>query len=773
MALVDARPPPTVTPSPDGSAILLGSQPALPTLAAVARPFAPLAGIRVDTERGSRRRLRTLDGLAVLDTTSGREITIASPGSAEIASGAWAPDGNSVAYLVLERDGVTLWTAQRDGSDAQARTRVLDLLAPAFRPRPGNAGWVVIVPQADAPPPAAPAVPSGPVIVDARGEQAQNRTWQDLLRSAHDEDRFEHYATGRVALLGPSGAAEPIGAPGIFDDVQPSPDGAYLLVERVRRPFSYAVPVERFARTLEVWNLRGEVIATLDDQEAAETIPIEGVRVGPRMVTWSPTDPSTLIWVAAGDGGDPRAPAEVRDRIFSLAAPFTAAPTERAALGERITSVDMLGDGARALVTEYDRDRRWVTTWIIDLRGGPAPRKLFDRSARDDYADPGRPVHTMLPTGHRAVLVDEGTIFLAGEGATPEGDRPFVDRLDLATGGAERLLRSPAGAHVELVALAGSAGARRLVVRRESPSEPPNLHVVSGDRWQPLTTWPDPYPQLRDVTRKLLKYRRDDGVELSGTLYLPAGARPGSKLPLVIWAYPLEYVDKDTAGQVRAAPNRYVRPAPSSMLPLLLRGFAVLDDAAMPVVGHPETMNDTLLDQLSSAARAAIDAAAQDDLIDRERVAIGGHSYGAFMTANLLAHTDLFRAGIARSGAYNRTLTPFGYQSERRTLWQAPATYAAVSPLQTADRIDEPILLVHGELDDNPGTFSLQSERLFQAIRGNGGTARLLVLPKEAHGYVARESVLHLLAEEIEWLEQYVVPHDRERRAARPSARGG
>lgn len=126
------------------------------------------------------------------------------------------------------------------------------------------------------------------------------------------------------------------------------------------------------------------------------------------------------------------------------------------------------------------------------------------------------------------------------------------------------------------------------------------------------------------------------------------------------------------------------------------------------------------------------------------------------MTANLLAHSDLFRAGIARSGAYNRTLTPFGFQSERRTFWEAPEMYAKVSPFWYADKIKEPILLIHGEADNNQGTFPIQSERMFAAIRGNGGTARLVMLPLEAHGYAAKESTEHTLFEMVQWFDKWV-----------------
>jgi len=766
VALVDMRPMPGTIVAPDGSEVMLVHQPAMPGIAEVARPFARLAGMRIDEGRAAQRRVRAYDGISRIATADGSERWIAKVGSGAFADASWSPDGSTIAYLELQGDRVALWTAARGAPGVLRVASVLDVLAPAYRWGTGGRMFVVLPGVDDRPraAPSRPPTPSGPVVEDARGEKAQNRTWQDLLASAYDEALFEHYATGRVAVLDPEGEPRAIGAPGMFASIAPSPDGTLLLVERIRRPFSYQVPWERFARTVEVWDMDGRVVATIDDQGPAEAIPIEGVRTGPRDVQWLVGEPATLVWAEALDDGDPRKRVDHRDRLLVQPAPFGDPPVERWRATHRVASIDVLEDGPRALVTEYDRDRRWATTWLVGLReGASTPGKLFDRSVRDAYRSPGKPLHRVLPSGLAAVRVDDGAIHLVGEGATPQGDRPFIDRFELATTTKTRLLQSPTDAHVEFVGFAGAPKDGAVIVRREAPLEPPNLHVVAGERWRAITSFVDPTPELRTVEKRLLKYRRRDGVELSGTLYLPTNVPKGRKLPLFVWAYPLEYNDKDTAGQVRAAPNRFVRFGGLSPLPLVTQGWAVLDDAAMPVIGHPETMNETLLEQLELAAEAAITAAAEAAPIDRERVAVGGHSYGAFMTANLLAHTDLFKAGIARSGAYNRTLTPFGYQSERRTLWEAPETYVRVSPLVHAEKIREPLLLVHGEVDDNSGTFPMQSQRLFHALKGNGGTARLVILPGEAHGYVARESVMHLLAEEIEWLKVHV-----EQAGARP-----
>ncbi|HET6585833.1 MAG TPA: prolyl oligopeptidase family serine peptidase, partial [Nannocystaceae bacterium] len=712
VALVDARPTPGASVAPDGASVLLMHHPAMPGIVEVARPFARLAGMRVDEGRAARRRVRSLDGLSIVATADGAELWIERQGAGELADASWSPDGTTIAWLRLADDHVELWSSERGRAPVRLVPRVLDVLAPAYR-WGGDGKMFVLLPGIDdapRPAPTRPRAPSGPIVEDARGETAQNRTWQDLLTDPIDEALFEHYATGRVAVVERDGTTRTIGAPGMFASIEPSPDGRFLLVETIERPFSYQVPWERFARAVEIWDRDGTVVATIDRQGPAEAIPIDGVRTGPRDVQWIPSEPATLAWSEALDGGDPKAKAEHRDRVLVQPAPFRAEPVGRWRATHRVVRFDPLEDGARALVTEYDRDRRWSTTWLVGLdEPAAAPTKLFDRSVRDAYADPGRPIHRVQSSGLRAVRVQDGAIWLAGEGATPEGDRPFLDRFELASATKTRLMQSPDDAHVEFLGFVGAPASGTLVVRREAPFEVPNVHVVTGDSWRAITRFVDPQPELRRATKKLLKYRRADGVELSATLYLPPVLPEDRKLPLLLWAYPLEYNDKDTAGQVRAAPNRFVRFSGMSPLPLVTQGWAVLDETAMPVIGHPETMNDTLLQQLEMAAAAAIDAAAAAAPIDRDRVAVGGHSYGAFMTANLLAHTDLFRAGIARSGAYNRTLTPFGFQGEDRTYWQARDLYERMSPFMFADQIKTPILLIHGMADNNTGTYPVQS----------------------------------------------------------------
>jgi dipeptidyl aminopeptidase/acylaminoacyl peptidase len=601
-------------------------------------------------------------------------------------------------------------------------------------------------------------VPPGPIVQECSANAAPVRTFQDLLQNPHDEALLEYYATAQLAVVdADSGAVTPLGRPGIFADVDPSPDGKLILVERVCRPFSYLFPVSSFPQEVEVWDRGGTVIRSLASLPLQDRVPIEGVPTGPRNVHWRPTAPATLVWAEALDDGDPRKKVPNRDRIMALDVRADAEPSEVLRVEHRFAGLSWSERREVALVRDFDRDRRWARTYSLDFADPASIRLIWDRSVQDRYGDPGVPLQRALPNGKRVIWQHGDSIFLVGAGASPQGDRPFLDRFDLKSLESKRLFRCGECEYEAPVALMADDG-RDFLTRHETPTEPPNVYLRRAGTTdkRPLTDFTDPTPQIRGISKRLVTYKRADGVPLSFTLYLPPNHKPGERLPTVVWAYPLEYNTADTAGQVTGSPYRFTTLAGPSHLFFLLQGYAVLDGATMPVVGDPETANNTFLDQVVSSAKAAIDAAADLGVTDPNRVGIGGHSYGAFMAANLLAHSDLFKAGIARSGAYNRSLTPFGFQSERRTLWEASEVYSKLSPFLFAHKITQPLLLIHGSADNNPGTFPMQSERMYQAVRGNGGTVRLVLLPYESHGYVARESIEHTLYEMLRWFEKHV-----------------
>jgi dipeptidyl aminopeptidase/acylaminoacyl peptidase len=777
--MMDAPPTPVAVVSPDRTAMLLVDYELYPPISLLARPFLRLGGQRIDPRRGSIQRTLRFTAITIVSILDGAHTPVALPEGSSVGVPVWSPDGRRIAFTRDLDDGVELWVA--DAATAAARVlpgiRVNDVLTPSFVVEPNGAfrgdgpsapfTWLsdsrtllvrAVLPGRGSAPEPDP-TPSGPRIEETAGKKSQTATFQDLLASEEDERLFEHFATAQLTRLDTdTGAATFLGEPSMLTTVRPSPDGNYLLIARLKRPFSYRVPYGYFARTVEVWSVDGARVATIADLPVSDEVPRQGVPLGPRGVTWQQKRPATLLWVEALDQGDPTVKAPHREQVSTLSAPFTAPPHHLFKLRQRFAGWDWTDRTDEVFVSEYDRDRRWATTYAIDLASPvESERVLFDLSVNDAYNDPGNPVYQWKPNGERTMAQDGNAVYLAGRGASDQGDHPFLDRMDLETRGTERLFQSAPEAYEIFVSFVAD---RRdeAVIRHETPSQPPNFVVVNlttGAR-RALTSFTDPFPDVTGMQKRLLRYTRADGVPLSGTLYLPKGWSPEhGPLPLLIWAYPMDYSDPATAGQVRGSEYTFTRLAGASPLWFVTQGYAVLNDATMPVVGDPETMNDTFVEQIVDSAKAAIDTLAGMGVADPSRVVVSGHSYGAFMTANLLAHSDLFAAGIARSGAYNRTLTPFGFQTERRSYWEAPEIYHRVSPFMYAHRITRPLLLIHGGADNNSGTFTIQSERLFQALQGNGGTARLVILPHESHGYRARESIMHDIAEMLEWADRW------------------
>ncbi len=787
--ILDAPPTPSVIVGPTRDVVVFVEQRSMPPIAHLARPMHRLAGFRIDPRNSGPWRAPEIAALTVARLEGGepvsgagdggqarsdagrpasagpapgegnRDIRVRAPRGTTLGWPRFSPDGSHLSYAVLRDTGIELW--------------VVDLAAGQPRPLTSaslNATWgepcewladssgvlCRFRRSARGAPPSPPPEPAGPNVQEHAGGLSPVRTYQDLLGDAHDEALFEYHFTSRIETVAlATGSRTAVGTPGLYARVSGAPDSRHLVVERLERPFSWLLPANRFARSVEVWTREGDAVVVAQ-QPLADSVPIGGVATGPRGHRWNPTAPATLVWSEAQDGGDPRVEAPHRDHLFALDAPFDGAPRELARTEHRFSDIAWTRDGT-ALITETDRPTRWTRTSLL-YPGGGDTRRLFDRSAEDAYGDPGTPLRR--PGGGKAsavILQDDDAIYLAGAGASPAGDRPFLDRLDLRTLETERLFHTVPGSYETVVAVLAADGGS-LLTRRESRTEPPNyvvLDTASGAR-HALTDYQDPAPILRHIDKRLITYTRDDGVVLSATLYLPPGHRDGDRPPMLVWAYPREYTNPAAASQVRGSPHRFTTLRGASHLLLLTRGYAILDGPTMPIIGEGHTANDTYVEQLVASAAAAVDTVVAIGVADRDRIAIGGHSYGAFMTANLLAHSDLFQAGIARSGAYNRTLTPFGFQNERRTFWEARDIYAAMSPFFHAEKVNEPILLTHGEIDNNSGTFPVQSERFYHALKGHGATVRYVTLPHESHGYAARESVLHVVAEMLRWCEQYL-----------------
>jgi dipeptidyl aminopeptidase/acylaminoacyl peptidase len=769
----DAQPLPQAILSPSKQLLALQYRHPYPTIAELAQPILRLAGARVNPRNNGPQRAAEIYAITLKKISDGTETKVTLPPGANISNVHFSPDGAQLSFINRKDDRLELWIADAATGKSRLVSGTDRLNATTGDP----CDWLhdnktlvcEFVPVGRGPAPAEPTVPTGPNVQENMGKAAPAATYEDMIKTAHDEALFEYYFTSQLASIdATSGKKTLIGRPAIFDNVTPSPSGDFILVTKIKRPFSHLIPMNGFPQDIEVWSRAGQLAKKIADVPSREGVSLTGVQTGPRGIHWRPDQPATVLWVEALDKGDLRNKVPFRDKVMMLSAPFSGEPAEFAKTEWRYANISFTEKGA-ALLTETDRASRHVRTWVIASQ----PRQLWDRKQDAAYENPGAPVIRRDGGaggfgggggggfggggGAGAIMQNGDFIFLTGPGSSPEGDRPFIDRLNLKTFETTRLFRSDAKAYESVVAPLDEEG-KTILTRYETPNDPPNYYIrdLTANTRKAVTDFKDPQPQLRGVTHQFVTYQRKDGVKLSATLYLPPGYKQGTRLPVIMWAYPREFGDADSASQITGSPNRFTTVTGYSHLFLLMSGYAVFDNPTMPIIGPGETANDTYVDQLVSDAQAAIDKVVDMGVGDRDRIGVGGHSYGAFMTANLLAHSRLFRAGFAESGAYNRSLTPFGFQSERRTFWEVPDLYSKMSPFWYANQVKDPILLMHGEADDNSGTFPIQSERFYMALKGHGATVRYITLPFEAHGYAGRETLLDILAERINWFDKYV-----------------
>jgi dipeptidyl aminopeptidase/acylaminoacyl peptidase len=782
--VLHAPSPPQPYVSPPGTAILLVSWIDYPSITQVAEPFLRLAGVRVEPR--TRRKHDTPGGygvaqcarsFALVDVASSRETPVALPAGGCADGIAWSADGKRFAFRNTSRDAVELWT----GDAATGATRRLG--DARLNPMLGSSlTWmadqntllVKLVPEHAGPAPAPAIAGDGPSIQETDGESGESSTYEtrDTLANKHDEELFEYYATSQLALVdATTGAITRIGKPAVLTEIDDAPDGDHILVSSIRKPYSYVTTYDRFAHDVEVWDHSGRVTRVLAKLPVADRVPIHGVPTGPRDFAWRPTEPATLVWAEALDGGDWNVKVPARDKVMMQRAPFTSPPAEIVRTEQRYLRFEWGEQRSVGLLRELDSNRHWQRTFLIDVDDAkPTLRLIWDLSTDERYRNPGEPVVRVLPNGQHVVRQDGDALYLHGRGASTEGDRPFLDRFDLKTRKSERLFRSDRTAFEDFLSFT-DATSRVFLTWHQSPADPPNAVLrtlggaVSGAAVQTgepqiastsraVTHLPDPTPAVRAIKKRLVKYKRKDGMELSFTLYTPPGYQEGTRLPAILYAYPLDYASAATAGQITGSEQMFTQLRNYRLL--LMSGYAIIDNAAFPIVGDPKKAYDSYLEQLVDDARAAVDKAVELGVVDRDRIGVTGHSHGALMTANLIAHTELFRAGVATSGSYNKTLTPFGFQNERRSVWKGQGVYLKVSPFFFADKIKLPLLLMHGMDDANPGTTPIQSVKLFEAIRGNGGTTRLVMLPHEPHWYAAMESNEQLAYEEVRWFDKYV-----------------
>ncbi|MEQ8363396.1 MAG: prolyl oligopeptidase family serine peptidase [Cyclobacteriaceae bacterium] len=762
--LLEAPLTPFVTFSPDNHWMVLFDRSDYPSIEELSRPELRIAGLRINPENFGRSRGAYLIGLKMksLDDKKDYEITNL-PSPLLISDYHFSPDSKKLAFLQNYNDRIELWMVDMDAKKASKITerKINNVFSDSFHWLSDSEHVIfTAVPANLKPLPEKSRVPNGPVIEENLGKQAPSRTYQDLLENPYDEDLFDYYGSSEIVIKRITGEERTIAPKALYLSANPSPDGKMIMVENIHKPYSYLVPYYRFPQKITIVDLNGKLIKEIIDIPLTDNIPngFNSTQTGPRSHGWRSDQPATIYWVEAQDGGNPKTEAAIRDKVYQLSAPFTGNAKEIISLPLRYAGVQWAKEDVAFIYESWRSDRKLKVYQVNPI--SKSKKVIIDRSTEDSYNDPGSFITTFNKYGRNTIqITQDNSVLLNGRGSSPEGDKPFIDKMNLTTGKKERLWQS-AAPYYERVVNVMDDKKMSFVTSRESQSEPPNYFIrTRGDNeLTKLTNFPHPYPQLKDVKKEVLHYKREDGVDLTVDMYLPPGyKKEDGPLPAIVWAYPREFKSAEAAGQVTGSPYAFTRISAGGVLFWVTRGYAVLDDAAMPIIGEGDAEpNDTYIPQLVSSAKAVIDYTANLNIVDSNRVGIGGHSYGAFMTANLLAHSNLFKAGIARSGAYNRTLTPFGFQSEERTYWEAPEIYYEMSPFSYANKVNEPILLIHGEADNNSGTFPIQSERFYNAIKGHGGTARFVKLPYESHGYRAKESLLHMLWEMDNWLEKYV-----------------
>lgn len=781
LTVMRTPPPPGTMLDPTGRTLLLVDTDPYPGIERVAEPYLKLGGVRIEPRTHARHDvasgygIRTcVAGYRLVDIGTRQERKLALPAKGCVGAPSWSPDGKRLVFDNTVDDHVQLWV----GDAAMGKTRQIKgvrlntILGDATQWAGGSARLLVkTIPDDLGPTPKLSAAETGPKISEAIAGKGESSTYEarDTLGNPHEEDLFDHYIKAQLVRVDlPSGKVTPIGKAGPIAGVDVAPDGMHALAETLQRPYSYVTTHQRFARSVGVLDIDSGRTTSIAKLPTADRVPVRGVPEGPRDFAWLGNEPATLIWPEALDKGDWKVEVPQRDKVMRLRAPFTGVPEEIARTAQRYAGLAPLEDSSEAFLTEFDANRRWARIALMDLAAPETPpRTVWDYSIDERYRNPGSPMFKLLPNGGAVVRRDGGAVYLRGAGASTQGDRPFLDRYDVKTGTTRRLFRSEPAAYERAIGV--SDDGKRVFTLRETPVDPPNFFVrtlgeavsaaaegegVVASAAKQVTRYADPTPEVRSIKRQLVTYKRKDGVDLSFTLYLPLGHKEGTRVPAVLYAYPADFADPTKAGQVAGSQQTFTR-FPEYRL-LLLAGYAIIDNTAFPIVGDPRTAYDTYLQQLVDNAQAAVDKAVNLGVVDGDRIGVTGHSHGALMTANLLAHSDLFRAGVASSGGYNKTLTPFGFQNERRSLWSAKGVYEEASTYFHADRIDEPLLIVHGEDDANPGTEPVQSPKLFQAIRGNGGTARLVMLPYEPHWYTAKESNEHFAAEMLTWFDRWV-----------------
>jgi dipeptidyl aminopeptidase/acylaminoacyl peptidase len=769
LELVNAPLAPNVIIDSKGENVVLIYRDTYKSIAELSATEMRLAGLRINPQQNIGSRTTYYNNIKVKKALSEKAREVKGlPKKPRLSNFSLSPDEKMIACLNTTEEGTEVWILDIEKATVKKLTGTVvnanmrntinwfkDNSALLVKVLPKNRKGLIDTQKA---------IPLGPTVSVSNGAKAQNRTYQDLLKNPNDEQNFEQLAYSELKKVSIDGVQSDFLPAAMYNTINFSPDGNFVMVSHIKKPFSYLVTFRRFPYEKNVYTKSGKLVGLVNDVPLSEVQPkgFMATRTGKRQMTWRDDKPATIVWVEALDEGDPENNVTHRDALFELDAPFNGDAHLLLKTQNRFSSIDW-GTHNTAIAYDYWWNDRNTKSYLFDpSNNSKGATIIVDRNYQDSYSDPGSFVTHKNNFGRQVLTLHDNKLFLMGEGYTAKGQFPFIDALDLSTMKKSRIYESKYTKKLEDLRTVIDLKKGKVLVRIESQNEYPNYYfrnIYKKNDLLAVTSFENPYKRLENVHKEVINYKRDDGLDLEGTLYLPVGYDMANKekKPMILWAYPREYKDKNSASQSTTNPNEFIYPYYGSPIYWVTQGYVVLDDAAFPIVGEGDDQpNDSFRAQLVGNAKAAINAVDKLGYIDTSRVGVGGHSYGAFMVANLLSHSNLFAAGIARSGAYNRTLTPFGFQSEERSYWDSPETYYSMSPFMHADKMKTPLLLVHGEADNNSGTYPLQSERYFNALKGLGATTRLVMLPKESHGYRAKESILHLLWEQHVWLDAYV-----------------
>ena len=769
LELVDVRLPPRVLIDDNRSFIVYLYRDSYKSISELSDPEMKLAGLRLNPKSNSRSRTNYYNNIMISKINQigeGAKQVKGLPELPKLANIRWSPDQKKVAMTNTTKDGLELWYIDLKSLRAEKLT------GPKLNASLGDViTWhqdsknIIAKFKLKNPPEILDnenMVPTGPIISSNDGKKAQNRTYQDLLKNEVDEKNFETLASSVLYKISLKGKKKLLAKENMYYEIDFSPDGKFILISIIQKPFSYLVPYYRFPTKYVIYSSKGKELTVLHEVPLIEDLPkgFMAVRTGPRNFSWRSDMPSSLIFVEALDDGNPEKDIKYRDEVFEVRYPFKQNKSSLLKTINRLYSIDWCND-TLAVGYDYWWNTRNTKAYMFNPSNiNKEPEIIIDRNYQDRYNDPGSFVTKRNSYGKSLLAINGQNLYLMGDGLRDDGQFPFIDQMNLKSLKKVRLYESTYKDKMEDL-IDFDVDAKMILTRIESATEYPNYFFrdLKANDIKRITSFDNPFSSIMEVNKEVIEYKRSDGIDLSATLYLPKGYDNNKKqrLPMIMWAYPREFKDKNSASQVTQNKNEFTFPFWGSPIYWLTRGYIVLDDVSFPIIGEGDYQpNDNFRKQLVDNATAAINKVHDLGYIDKEKVAIGGHSYGAFMVANLLSHSNLFAAGIARSGAYNRTLTPFGFQSEERNYWEAPDIYYSMSPFMHADKVKTPLLLIHGEEDNNSGTYPLQSERYFNALKGLGATTRLVMLPKESHSYRAKESIMHMLWEQDRWLEKHV-----------------